>query len=174
MSSLIRVIYRDLKPENIGFDVRDDVKIFDFGLSKEKSPKDRIQGSDLYRLTNDTGSPRYMAPEVALGKPYNEKCDVYGFTLLLWQVIECVPPFQGYTFAKMKDVYTKNDRPKINPKWSDNMKNICTMGWNANVSNRPSLDELSEMIRKEIKEFGGDSDLDLTDRTEKSMRKLRL
>jgi serine/threonine protein kinase len=174
VSSLIRVIYRDLKPENIGFDVRDDVKIFDFGLAKEKSPADRIQGSDLYRLTNDTGSPRYMAPEVALGKPYNEKCDVYGFTLLLWQVIECVPPFQGYTFAKMKDVYTKNDRPKINPKWSDNMKNICTMGWNADVSNRPSLDELSEMIRKEIKEFGGDSDLDLTDRTEKSMRKLRL
>jgi serine/threonine protein kinase len=28
------ILYRDLKPENIGFDIRDDVKIFDFGLGE--------------------------------------------------------------------------------------------------------------------------------------------
>lgn len=157
-------------------DIRDDVKIFDFGLAREKTEIDKVIGSDLYNLTNDTGSPRYMAPEVALGQPYNEKCDVYGFTLLLWHILECRPPFEGYTFAKMKGVYSNNDRPKIHPKWSDNVKIICSSGWNAELSKRPDLDYVSEMIRAEIRLVGGDDDdlLNHTDKTEKSMRKLRI
>jgi serine/threonine protein kinase len=36
------------------------VKIFDFGLAKEFDPKSAVDGA--YKLTGDTGSPRYMAP----------------------------------------------------------------------------------------------------------------
>jgi serine/threonine protein kinase len=70
------IIYRDLKPDNIGFDVRDDVKIFDFGLAAEMHPSLRVNGTNTYRLTAESGSPRYMAPEVALGQPYNHLVDV--------------------------------------------------------------------------------------------------
>lgn len=55
------VVYRDLKPDNIGFDVRGDVKIFDFGLSRQIPSGKSKDG--LYKMTGDTGSPRYMAPE---------------------------------------------------------------------------------------------------------------
>jgi serine/threonine protein kinase len=51
-------MYRDLKPDNIGFDVRGDVKIFDFGLAKEFDPDKSENG--FYQLTGDTGSPRYV------------------------------------------------------------------------------------------------------------------
>jgi serine/threonine protein kinase len=45
-----------------------DVKIFDFGLAREFDPvKQDVDG--CYNLTGDTGSMRYMAPEVALNKP---------------------------------------------------------------------------------------------------------
>lgn len=69
-------------PDALGFspfvssDVRGDVKIFDFGLAKEFKPENR-DDNGTYKHTADTGSPRYMAPEVFLGKPYNETCDVY-------------------------------------------------------------------------------------------------
>ena len=38
-------------------------------------------------LSRMTGTLRYMAPEVALGRPYNTKCDVYSYSLVLWQML---------------------------------------------------------------------------------------
>ena len=88
-----KIVYRDIKPENIGFDVRDDIKLFDFGFARELLQSDKVEGTNLYQLTGLTGSIRYMAPEVAFRKPYNLKCDVYSFGLLLFEMIALKPPF---------------------------------------------------------------------------------
>ena len=53
------ILYRDLKPENIGFDIRNDVKIFDLGLAKEIHEEERLPDG-TYQLTGLTGSLRYM------------------------------------------------------------------------------------------------------------------
>jgi len=65
--------------------VRGDVKLFDFGLSFEIT-EECASVDGLYELSGNTGSMRYMAPEVALGHPYNHKVDVYSFAILFWQV----------------------------------------------------------------------------------------
>eukprot|EP00591_Stephanopyxis_turris_P007886 CAMPEP_0195527192 /NCGR_PEP_ID=MMETSP0794_2-20130614/28704_1 /TAXON_ID=515487 /ORGANISM="Stephanopyxis turris, Strain CCMP 815" /LENGTH=334 /DNA_ID=CAMNT_0040658053 /DNA_START=85 /DNA_END=1086 /DNA_ORIENTATION=+ len=75
-----RIMHRDLKPENIGFDIRGDVKIFDFGLARDLPPKD----NETYKLTGKTGSLLYMAPEVFYKKPYNETADIYSFGIIIW------------------------------------------------------------------------------------------
>jgi len=62
------ILYRDLKPENVAFDVRNDIKLFDFGLSKSLANLDK-NDDGTYNLTGLTGSVRYMAPEVANEKP---------------------------------------------------------------------------------------------------------
>mmetsp|Transcript_10473 Transcript_10473/g.15412 ORF Transcript_10473/g.15412 Transcript_10473/m.15412 type:complete len:302 (-) Transcript_10473:626-1531(-) len=56
------IVYRDLKPDNVGFDGKGDLKIFDFGLAKRMDPEYRVD-RELYNLTGNTGSLRYMAPE---------------------------------------------------------------------------------------------------------------
>merc|ERR1712183_1116963 len=89
------IIYRDLKPTNIGFDVRDDVKLFDFGLAKELDPKTKLDGA-VYNLSGNTGSLRYMAPEVAKEQPYNTSVDVYSFAILLWQICTLETPFNDF------------------------------------------------------------------------------
>jgi serine/threonine protein kinase len=53
------IVYRDLKPDNIGFNSEGVLKMFDFGLAKRITNADRAE-DDLYNLTGNTGSLRYM------------------------------------------------------------------------------------------------------------------
>ena len=59
------IIHRDLKPENLLLDQKKNIKIIDFGASSTFKIKQK--------LTEKTGTPYYIAPEV-LKKNYNSKC----------------------------------------------------------------------------------------------------
>ena len=87
------LLHRDLKPDNIGLMADDSVKLFDFGLSKIVPIESR--GGKGPKLTGQTGSLRYMAPEVCLEKPYDESADVYSFAVILWQMASHDVPFVG-------------------------------------------------------------------------------
>jgi serine/threonine protein kinase len=80
------VIFRDLKAENLGFDHSDSVKLFDFGLAKEMKDGQK-SNNGKYKLTGNTGSHVYMAPEVAKGWKYDSTVDVYSFGVLLWEIM---------------------------------------------------------------------------------------
>jgi len=47
------------------------------------------------QLTGQTGSARYMAPEVARSRPYGTSAEVYSFGILLWQLAAHERPFAG-------------------------------------------------------------------------------
>jgi serine/threonine-protein kinase CTR1 len=71
---------RDLKASNLLFDENYNCKICDFGLSQLKP-----RGTNLMDGRDGAkGTPLWMAPEVMMGEPFNEKCDVYAFGLILW------------------------------------------------------------------------------------------
>lgn len=38
-------------------------------------------------MTNNRGSAAWMAPEVFCGKKYDQKCDIFSFGILLWEMI---------------------------------------------------------------------------------------
>ncbi|BDA49507.1 Integrin-linked protein kinase 1 [Coccomyxa sp. Obi] len=88
------------------------VKIADFGLSKslaqninaaksrstmdlDRDMEDGMEGHQLerYKLTGETGSYRYMAPEVFRHEPYNTKVDVYAFSMIAYELFEGAIPF---------------------------------------------------------------------------------
>lgn len=71
------------------------MKVFDFGVAKELPYRQDKLNDSLYNLIAQKGSLRYMAPEVALGKPYNLKVDVFSFGILLWQMLSLKTPFAG-------------------------------------------------------------------------------
>ena len=57
--------------QNIGFDIRGDIKIFDFGLAKELKPIE-CEGKDEYHSSGMAGTRRYMAPEMAQARGYGK------------------------------------------------------------------------------------------------------
>lgn len=136
-----KICYRDLKPDNIGFDGKGNVKLFDFGLAKElKAYKRHDDGT--YQLTANTGSRRYMAPEVALRKRYNLAVDVYSFAILLWELCSLEKPFSGFTeMQHMNLVVTKGYRPKLDSvkSWPVGMKEILTKCWDGDMNERPDF-----------------------------------
>lgn len=171
----------DLKPENIGFDIRGDVKVFDFGLAKSLFPHLRDAKDGMYHLTGRTGSYPHMAPEVAKGETYDERCDVFSFGILFWQMLCLKKPFPRLRTHKecFKKVTIGGLRPPVprgfGQKWSPAMEDIVTLSWKEFPKDRPSMKDISAMLRAELKALRNDDEtLDVRSRllAEKSRRSL--
>ena len=155
------------KPDNIGFDVRGDVKIFDFGLAKELDPKQRAEDG-TFKLTGDTGSLRYMAPEVAQYKPYNETADVFSLSILLWQMSALETPYEGFSVSLFtKKVIEGGVRPKVEDKWGPSICNLLRRAFNG-TPKRPSMSEVCETLRDEINKLSDEDIVDILDASRKS------
>jgi len=140
-----------LKSENIGFDVRGDIKIFDLGLAKE-IPKDATPGA-IFAFTGMCGTPRYMAPEVALGLKYNEKADVYSLTLLVWEILELIQPYASFrsTARFLKSAWDPKGpklRPPISKHVDKEVKVLLEKAWDSDFKARPSASEFEDTMRK--------------------------
>lgn len=166
-----KIVYRDLKPDNVGFDCRGDVKVFDFGLAKELSESDRYN-RDTYKLSGNTGSLRYMAPEVALEQPYNHKVDLFSFGVLLWQICSLKTPFTSYTVDMHRElVVMGGERPPIVSSWSEPLKKLMSRCWSTDISTRPDCATVMGILRDEFNPFlgaGEASALDVSNRTARS------
>mmetsp|Transcript_17293 Transcript_17293/g.47897 ORF Transcript_17293/g.47897 Transcript_17293/m.47897 type:complete len:288 (+) Transcript_17293:48-911(+) len=140
------VLHRDLKPDNIGFALDGTLKVFDFGLARllENS---NAKTDEKYSMSGETGSLRYMAPEVARSFPYNYKADVYSFGVILWEMNAGKKPFADYDRDTFYDsVIHGGERMKCNKKWPEELSDLITACWHENPDLRPSFAEIIDKI----------------------------
>lgn len=144
-----------------------DVKLFDFGLAKELDPSLKSGCSELYELSGNTGSLRYMAPEVARSEPYNLSADVYSFGLLLWQICSLELPYDGMNRQDHAELVVHgNERPQLDSSWSTPLRILMKRAWEPDPLVRPSMDSIYKILRREICALrdGDDSGLEHTRR----------
>ena len=131
----------DLKPQNIGFSADGKLKLFDFGLAA--CVKKQQLASDTYEMTGFTGTLVYMAPEVYLNQPYNEKVDVYSFAMILWELISGEQVFSNMSKDEhMQEVVLGGQRPSLSPilaRAPAGVARLLELCWHAKHQRRPDF-----------------------------------
>lgn len=220
----LRLIYRDLKPENVscsgfaslfltdsqlilsniftstrfqvGFNIRDDIVLFDFGLAREIHDKDKVT-DNTWKMTGETGSIRYMAPEIASNKAYGKylfmlmfvllvscmsihpvsflctgtgySADMYSFAIMLWEMLKMEKPFKGHNKVMHSElVVKKGGRPKTEDSWGPALCGFLRSCWNQDLNRRPTAAKASVILKREAAKVAGGSGLELNNFRRKS------
>jgi predicted Ser/Thr protein kinase len=87
------IVHRDLKPENVLLTADGRVKIVDFGISKASDQV--MTRASLTAHGSTIGTPAYMAPEQAMGRPVTPRTDLYSLGIIAFEMLVGRAPFAG-------------------------------------------------------------------------------
>ena len=96
------IIHRDLKPANILVTSSGTVKLLDFGLAKQgigTPPSDETNTIDVTQAGMILGTPSYMSPEQAEGRPADARSDIFSFGTVLHEMLAGRRAFGGGSAA---------------------------------------------------------------------------
>ncbi|MFJ4968910.1 serine/threonine-protein kinase [Streptomyces sp. NPDC088755] len=137
------VVHRDLKPANVLLDERDGrmtPMLTDFGIAR------LADSPGLTRTHEFVGTPAYVAPESAEGRPQTSAVDIYGAGILLYELVTGRPPFAGGTALEVLHRHLSEEprRPSTVPEplWT-----VIERCLRKDPDQRPSAENLARGLR---------------------------
>jgi tetratricopeptide (TPR) repeat protein/predicted Ser/Thr protein kinase len=98
------IVHRDLKPQNLMVNSGGELKILDFGLARAQAGEVDSLSPTEERLTafgTVVGTPGYMSPEQADGRPTDVRTDIFSLGIVLYEMLTGKMPFRGASVANV-------------------------------------------------------------------------
>ncbi|KAM3286515.1 serine/threonine-protein kinase STY17 [Capsicum chacoense] len=145
------IIHRDLKTANLLMDEHGVVKVGDFGVA-------RVQ-TQTGVMTAETGTYRWMAPEVIEHKPYDHKADVFSFGVVLWELLTGEIPYAYLTPLQAAiGVVQQGLRPTIPKSTHPKLAELLEKCWQQDPTQRPDFSEILDSLKQLTGEVGDDAE----------------
>ena len=130
-----KILHRDIKPSNIFLDKDNNVKLGDFGLSRELSDQSKFAYSHV-------GTPYYMSPEQIDETKYDEKSDIWSLGCFLYELTTFHPPFEAKNQIMLAMRIKSGKVEKINKRYSEELWRVITWMLTVNANERPTSENL--------------------------------
>jgi serine/threonine protein kinase len=145
------LVHRDIKPANVILSNDGRVLLTDFGIAK---------ASDDLTITATgqmIGSPAFMSPEQAAGKPTDHRSDIFSMGIILYEMLAGEKPFNGETYQEMvASIMSADPKPlkSVRVDVNDEIENIVKNAMVKDMDSRyQSAEQFGDHVYKELSKY---------------------
>lgn len=145
-----KILHRDLKPSNVFFDINNNVKLGDFGLSRIiKDDQTEESGPELAHT--NVGTPYYMSPEQINEKNYDEKTDIWSLGCVIYELVALIPPFTASSHLGLAEKIIKGQIGRIPERYSEDLQDVIQRMLSVDPNQRPNVEDLLKLPKIKLR-----------------------